>query len=376
MALTVAAANAKGRRRPNSSGTAVLERLNRRIAELEGLLANTKDVVDGACDRVDPDGVAATNLWEPYLHSLVEPAAKMPSSVVESFQKQGHVVLRGFFSAAELREAREDAGSVVELHRTEWEQEVAGDQKSDGKQFVRVYNLHEKLQGKPSHALRRLLMSPRLAKAAGELAGMVMNSEEGGGILHYQNQAFFKESADLGTHFHQDHLACPLDTHDQLITAWIPLVNISRADGLLRFASGSHHDMSLSFWNQGQAAMDSPSKQATAFRPFSPFSPDAVEGRYDLADYGELGPGDVTFHHGWTIHGSDSPRGRPTGTGATREALAISYVPASTRMLPAFDLFGRYTSDDKLTVRRLYGLEPGQQIPSSIMPRLWPPEKE
>ena len=45
----------------------------------------------------------------------------------------------------------------------------------------------------------------------------------------------------------------------------------------------------------------------------------------------------VSFHAGWTIHG-----GMPNVGDSTREALAISWVPEQTTMLPAFDVVGKY----------------------------------
>ena len=96
-----------------------------------------------------------------------------------------------------------------------------------------------------------------------------------------------------------------------------------------------------------------------------------VEGRFSMANYGAMSPGDVrtlrpltsnvtldgcswvpaclskvcgrclcaqvSFHAGWTIHG-----GMPNVGDSTREALAISWVPEQTTMLPAFDVVGKY----------------------------------
>jgi hypothetical protein len=70
--------------------------------------------------------------------------------------------------------------------------------------------------------LRDLFFSRRLARAAAQLAGMP------GAVRHYQNQAFFKEGADGPTLYHADNLACPIETHNQMITAWMPLAEITQ----------------------------------------------------------------------------------------------------------------------------------------------------
>ena len=129
---------------------------------------------------------------------------------------------------------------------------------------VRVFNLHE---SKPS--LAPLFFSKRLAKAAHELTGM------SGPIRHYQNQAFFKEHADGATLYHADNLACPLDTKNQYITAWLPLANVTTDMGLLTFASGSHNDMALNYWNSGQKQLNKETKGAI-FSLFSHVYPQYV----------------------------------------------------------------------------------------------------
>lgn len=93
--------------------------------------------------------------------------------------------------------------------------------------------------------LQSLLHSPRLAKAAMDLEGMA------DGVRFYQSQAFFKEPGDTGSTFHTDNYACPLDTSNQLTTAWLPLVETDREMGMLAFARGSHTDMNIQFWNNG-----------------------------------------------------------------------------------------------------------------------------
>ena len=72
----------------------------------------------------------------------------------------------------------------------------------------------------------------------------------------------------------------PLDTNG-FITAWLPLRPLSPADAGLEFASGSHRDFALPYW-QSEEGMQSDLQQ-----------------RYpDVETYNGLGLGDATWHHG------------------------------------------------------------------------------
>lgn len=142
----------------------------------------------------------------------------------------------------------------------------------------------------------------------------------------------FKAPGQQASIYHQDSLAAPIDTN-RLITLWLPLHNLTKAHGPLRFATGSHTDLSLNFWNEGMK----PSKY-----PFFAYS--MVEERYAIAQLNRVGPGDVSAHLGWTIHGA------PANRAATpRMAYAISFFPDGTRSLPYVQLLAKYATDDRLT---------------------------
>lgn len=83
------------------------------------------------------------------------------------------------------------------------------------------------------------------------------------------------------------------------VTAWLPLANVTTDMGLLTFASGSHTDMALNYWNKGPSQLVKNDHGKT----FSVYQGQFVEGRYTMVNYGAMSPGDVSFHAGWTIHG-------------------------------------------------------------------------
>ena len=59
------------------------------------------------------------------------------------------------------------------------------------------------------------------------------------GVRLYHDQALYKEPGGGYTPWHQDQTYWPLDT-THTITMWMPLLDIPRKVGSMRFASGSH----------------------------------------------------------------------------------------------------------------------------------------
>ena len=164
-----------------------------------------------------------------------------------------------------------------------------------------------------------------------------------GGVRFYQAQSFFKEPGDSGSSFHSDNYACPLDTANQLTTAWVPLVQTDRDMGMLAFARGSHADMSLNFWcaarldlypdhswlvittcdlsrrNNGNAMAGNLRTDSEATHGGAGvYHPEYIKSRFYTDTWPNLRPGDVTFHNGWTLHAS-YPNVKPTGSGKVRD---------------------------------------------------------
>lgn len=226
------------------------------------------------------------------------------------------------------------------------------------KSFVRVFGLEKK-----EPRLKELLHSPRLAKAARDLEDMA------GGVRFYQAQAFFKEPGDGDSLWHSDNYACPLDTNNQLTTAWIPMVKVERQMGALAFARGSHQDMSLSFWNDGKPMKKGDSLDEGA----GVYNLHHITSRFHVDTWPRLNPGDVTFHAGWTMHASFSNTDEES---KVREAATVSYVPDSVRTLPTQNYAPLYAADDYLNGirQKLYAakIAPGDSVPESILPRIWP----
>ncbi|CAM9250110.1 unnamed protein product, partial [Hapterophycus canaliculatus] len=152
--------------------------------------------------------------------------------------------------------------------------------------------------------IERLVLSPRLAHVAAQLLGCER-------VRLYQDSTFCKRPGDGPTRWHSDLNMAPLDCND-FVTAWVPLDAVpAREDGgsPLVFASKSHRDFALNHWQDSRLRGD-------------------LTGRYREKDHAPLSAGDVTWHHGWTLHSS------PGNTRETaRVALAISYFRDGTRLL-------------------------------------------
>jgi len=233
--------------------------------------------------------------WGWYSGRLDEPAV-LPPEVIEQYRDHGHIVLRGFFDPRQIQELLPLVRDTTSEHSDEWHKWLSGrlktDKEPDTKQFIRIFNLLEK-----EPRLAPLLHSPRLANAAKQLEDMA------GGVRFYQAQSFYKEPGDTGSLWHSDSYACPLDTNNQLTTAWVPMVEVEREMGVLAFARGSHQDMNLNFWNDGNAMAHTDDAQA-ATGELGVYAAKHVKSRYHVDVWPRLKPGDVTFHGGWTLHAS------------------------------------------------------------------------
>lgn len=129
----------------------------------------------------------------------------------------------------------------------------------------------------------------------------------------YQDSTFLKRSGDGPTLWHSDLNMAPFHTNDA-VTLWLPLTPIPPEEeggtGLL-FASKSHRDFALSFWEdaKGGGRRD-------------------LEGRYGLKSYGRMEVGDGCWHHGWCLHSSG-----PNDEEEDRVAFSLCFVADGVELL-------------------------------------------
>ena len=166
--------------------------------------------------------------------------------------------------------------------------------------FYRLFNLWRRAP----FLRNNIALSPRL----GQLAAKLMNVSA---VRLYQDSLFFKATTHNVSRWHQDHVATPFKEGTPMITMWMPLESVTKMEmGSLRFASKSHQD--------GKANKD-------LYDPmyYGTVPQKVVEERYNITTE-RYNLGDVSFHHGFTLHGTG-----PNNSNKSRLALAVQWVPAT-----------------------------------------------
>jgi len=205
--------------------------------------------------------------------------------------------------------------------------------------FLQTFNLHRD----DGSAAREYILSKRFAKIAADLLGCEK-------VRIYQSCVFVKEPGFAETNWHSDLNMVPLDTNE-FITLWIPLRPLDEDDAALHFASKSHRDFALPYWRT-VAGMESD-----------------LESRYDIDTYDELDLGDLTAHHGFTLHWSPP---QPEDS-APRYALSICYFADGAKRLDARNLRRAPHEEDLWSYESwLKDIKPGSRARHPQLPLVWP----
>jgi hypothetical protein len=168
----------------------------------------------------------------------------------------------------------------------------------------------------------------------------------------YQTALFLKDetSINLMTEWHRDLNMMPLDTREGgSLTFWCPLLrtlNHDNDDSMLRFASGSHRDMSREHW----------------------YSSDHV----DVVSYSQaysLNVGDCTVHHGWVKHYAP-----PQSSANIRLAIGFGFVIGDATVLQDFpahtpNRYQEFRDEDEYSYRDwIKDLKEGDVIDHPLLP--------
>lgn len=219
---------------------------------------------------------------------------------IESYQKDGHILLRRVAEPSEIAEYRTRIAEAVKAENKQTA--PLSERGTYGKAFIQVTNIWEKYE-----AVRPFVLARRFAKIAAELMGVP-------GVRIYHDQALFKEPGGGHTPWHQDQIYWPLDT-DKTITMWMPLADIPAEVGSMTFASGSH----LKGYISRLEISDESHRTLGEY---------IEHHQFPLVHYGAMAAGDATFHAGWTLH---SAPGNPTER--MREVMTVIYYADGTRIL-------------------------------------------
>ncbi|MGH7145493.1 MAG: phytanoyl-CoA dioxygenase family protein [Planctomycetota bacterium] len=217
---------------------------------------------------------------------------KLTPEQIAQFQRDGHILLRGVLSPAEVAAYKPVIAQAVKDYATEVR--PLADRDTYGKAFLQVMNLWLR-----DEDVKKFTLARRFAKIAADLLGV-------DGTRIYHDQALHKEAGGGPTPWHQDQFYWPL-ANANAITMWMPFTEVPIEAGALTFATGSQKDGYLS---------------AIPISDLSEAHYNNYVAEKKLKVHVEpLHAGDCTFHYGWTLHKAPGNNGKQT-----REVMTVIYI--------------------------------------------------
>jgi len=249
----------------------------------------------------------------------------------KAFQRDGHILLRGVATPEEVAAYGPVIREAALRHNTETRPLEERD--TYGKAFLQIMNLwtHDDV-------VKRFVTARRFAQVAADLMGVES-------VRLYHDQALFKEGGGGYTPLHTDQQFWPLDT-ENMVTMWMPLVDIPDEIGGLGFASGSHRTERLA----GHGISDKSEADLQEF---------IREHGLELVQTPGMRAGDVTFHYGWTLH-----RAPANPSKEMRAVMTVIYFEDGARLMPLTD----FTRMD--AAQWLPGAAEGEPVETPLNPRL------
>ena len=261
----------------------------------------------------------------------------------ETFQQDGHVMLRGVLGEPVMRRCRIAAHAEIKRARAE-SPEAPRHRPVD---YFTALKLCERYP-----VLRDVVCSPQLARLAAAALGVER-------VRLLYDQLFAKPPGGSCTMWHQDQGFLPIDTSGVieegrvgLARGWVSLTALPAEVGGLHFVDGSHRFGPI---DRTDLQIGAPGRRDTA----------TIKGcDLSITDYGAFGAGDATLHAGYTLHAS-----RRNPTERTRYSVAVVYVPDGARVAEPADEMQELAIDVHTPGRR-----PGDVIDTAANPILWPAE--
>lgn len=226
-------------------------------------------------------------------------------SEIESYRRDGFVVIDDFLDEVELERWREVVDKAVAERdgrkfanqdvRIGEDDGINPDADYYGKVFDQLLNLWQ-----TNAAMRDLILDPRIGEMAATLAGV-------DGLRVWHDQALIKRPWANPTGFHLD---TPLWSFSdrRAISIWIALDDSTATNGCLYFFLGSH--LRTTFENPGITKnLDAVFDMYPELREAAPFQ-------------AEMRAGSCSFHNGMTIHGAGANM-----TNRSRRAMTCAFMP-------------------------------------------------
>lgn len=222
-------------------------------------------------------------------------------SDIESYQRNGFIQFKNFFSADEMDRLRSIIDNAIASHRDRILGAEGGGRTSSD--YERVFNQMVNLWVDNPGA-KAFAFSEPLAEAARRLSSAAQ-------VRIYHDHAMVKPPGQQSkeTNWHQDAPYWPMEPVGSL-SAWIAVDDVTVDNGCLHFVPGSHKYGKLEAIKlgvEGESIVDKMRAQG-----------------HDVAEpvAMEMQAGGVTFHHGCNFHYAGANR-----TGHPRRAFAVIFIP-------------------------------------------------
>ncbi|EGG17698.1 hypothetical protein DFA_08694 [Cavenderia fasciculata] len=181
---------------------------------------------------------------------------------------------------------------------------------------------------KCDRSIAKLVLCEELGKIAATLMGW-------NGAKVAQDDIFWKPCQGKPIGFHQDLPYMSFFNPSQVATVWIALGDVSRDNGTLEYAKGSH------LWTMRSGMTDQFHAPDDYLHTLNDAAKQSGIDRFDICPV-EVGAGGLSIHHGKTWHGSAT---NPSSF-KERMSIAIHYIPSDCEFLPhnVGYIYGRYKS--------------------------------
>lgn len=248
------------------------------------------------------------------------------------YQRDGHILLSDVASPAIIDIFRPAINDAAQKYSHE--KRALEDRDTYGKAFLQITNLWE-----VDDTVQQFVFARRFAQIAADLMGVDY-------ARLYHDQALLKEPRGGHTPWHQDKFYWNLDT-DNMITMWMPLIDITPEMGTMNFATRSHKN--------GAAEDLRISDESEEF-----YKDHIAQKNYSVHQTPAMRAGDATFHNGWTIHSAGG-----NNSDITREIMTIIYFADGARITEPVNDFQKADH-----ARWLDGIEPGNLADGKLNPVL------
>ncbi|MCC6917890.1 MAG: phytanoyl-CoA dioxygenase family protein [Alphaproteobacteria bacterium] len=245
--------------------------------------------------------------------------------LIKSFRRDGYVAVRGLLDPSEVNTFRRSIDAAV-ARRTSRDTRSFDERSPYGQMFRQCLFLWE-----DTPAVRPLNFHPAVAGMAAALLGAER-------VRLWHDQALYKEPGGGETEAHQDYAYWPVAEPD-LVTAWIPLVEVDESNGCMGYVAGTQ---------------DSAREYVDIFA--SPGAGRAYAARFAGPEFIPARPGDVIFHAARTVH-----MAKPNRSERTRAVHTVVYFRDGCTWAPAAN-----GDDDGRRMRA------GEPIDGPDTPIAWP----